>query len=250
MKSRTLVIGDIHGAYKALLQVLERSSFNKELDQLIFLGDYCDGWSETVELIDYLIELNSICTHKPIFIEGNHDTWLKNFLNWGASDYVWLENGGKITKKTYIKKGKNLSEEHRNFFNSLIRYYHDSKNRLFVHGGFDIVNGRLDFYDCTWDRSLWDRAMSNKLPEIPFDEVYIGHTATENFKVKPHYPEYKDVNQPKQGGIIIPMNRDKIWNLDTGAGWNGKLTIMDIDTKEYWQSDYSKELYKDEKGRF
>jgi len=35
-----------------------------------------------------------------------------------------------------------------------------------------------------------------------------------------------------------------VWDLDTGAGWSGKLTIMmDIDTKEYWQSELSKDLY-------
>ena len=28
-----------------------------------------------------------------------------------------------------------------------------------------------------------------------------------------------------------------------------KLTIMDLDTQEYWQSDLVKELYPNEKGR-
>jgi serine/threonine protein phosphatase 1 len=45
------------------------------------------------------------------------------------------------------------------------------------------------------------------------------------------------------------MKAANIWNLDTGAGYNGKLTIMDIKTKEYWQSDLVTELYKDKKGR-
>jgi serine/threonine protein phosphatase 1 len=35
-----------------------------------------------------------------------------------------------------------------------------------------------------------------------------------------------------------------VWNIDTGAGWSGKLTIMNVDTKEYWQSDLISELYK------
>lgn len=30
---------------------------------------------------------------------------------------------------------------------------------------------------------------------------------------------------------------------------HGKLTIMDLDTQEYWQSDLVKELYPNEKGR-
>ena len=45
------------------------------------------------------------------------------------------------------------------------------------------------------------------------------------------------------------MNRCNVWNLDTGGGWLGKLTIMDIDTKQFWQSDFVYELYPEEKGR-
>ncbi|WP_217707033.1 metallophosphoesterase [Pedobacter ghigonis] len=39
---RTLVIGDIHGGLKALIQLLERASVTKQ-DRLIFLGDFVDG---------------------------------------------------------------------------------------------------------------------------------------------------------------------------------------------------------------
>jgi hypothetical protein len=33
--------------------------------------------------------------------------------------------------------------------------------------------------------------------------------------------------------------------MDTGAGWTGKLTIMDVQTKEYWQSELVQLLYPD-----
>ena len=49
---RTLVIGDIHGALKALLQVFERARITAD-DKLIFLGDYVDGWSESAQVLDY-----------------------------------------------------------------------------------------------------------------------------------------------------------------------------------------------------
>jgi serine/threonine protein phosphatase 1 len=80
-------------------------------------------------------------------------------------------------------------------------------------------------------------------------EVYLGHTSTFNWQVKPSYREYGDINQPKNGGIIVPMKRCNVWNLDTGAGYHGKLSIMDIDTKQYWQSDAVKELYPNHRGR-
>lgn len=52
MSNRTLVIGDIHGGFKALKQVLERALVSTS-DTLIFLGDYVDGWSESPEVIDF-----------------------------------------------------------------------------------------------------------------------------------------------------------------------------------------------------
>ena len=53
--SRTLVIGDIHGGLRALHQIFERANVSKE-DTLIFLGDYVDGWSESPDVLDFLIE--------------------------------------------------------------------------------------------------------------------------------------------------------------------------------------------------
>ena len=41
---KTFVMGDSHGAYKAFLQVMERSGFDYENDRLICLGDVSDGW--------------------------------------------------------------------------------------------------------------------------------------------------------------------------------------------------------------
>lgn len=34
-----------------------------------------------------------------------------------------------------------------------------------------------------------------------------------------------------------PMKAAHIYNLDAGAGGNGRLTIMDTATKQFWQSD-------------
>ena len=52
---RTIAIGDIHGGLRALTQLLEIANVT-ENDQLIFIGDLVDGWSESYELIDFLSE--------------------------------------------------------------------------------------------------------------------------------------------------------------------------------------------------
>jgi serine/threonine protein phosphatase 1 len=38
-------------------------------------------------------------------------------------------------------------------------------------------------------------------------------------------------------------------NVDTGEAFKGKLSIMNIETKEYWQSEAVWKLYPNEHGR-
>jgi serine/threonine protein phosphatase 1 len=64
-----------------------------------------------------------------------------------------------------------------------------------------------------------------------FREIFIGHTPTTNYDSE------------------IPMQAHHVWNVDTGAAFKGRLTAMDVDTKEYWQSDPVWKLYPNEKGR-
>ena len=57
---RTFALGDCHGGHRALLQVFEQSKFNYKKDKLIFLGDFCDGWSESYECLEELIKIKNL----------------------------------------------------------------------------------------------------------------------------------------------------------------------------------------------
>ena len=103
---RTLVIGDIHGGYKSLLQVLQRCNFSVKEDQLICLGDYVDGWSETAEVIQYLLELESQCVFKPIFLRGNHDAW-SGIGFFGFKDFIFGEAGFGFDYSDCLGRSKN-----------------------------------------------------------------------------------------------------------------------------------------------
>ena len=77
---RVLVVGDIHGGLRALIQVMERAGVSAD-DELIFLGDYVDGWSDSAAVIDYLMDL---ALKQPcVFIKGNHDAWCEDWLRTG-----------------------------------------------------------------------------------------------------------------------------------------------------------------------
>lgn len=135
---RTLAIGDIHGGLKALKQVLKRAEVTTN-DQLIFLGDYVDGWSESAQVIDYLMQLSKTTT--CIFIKGNHDKWCEQWLADGSVNDVWYIHGGKETIESYDGFSKLEKESHLNFFEAMPLYHIDDENRLFVHAGFTSMHG-------------------------------------------------------------------------------------------------------------
>lgn len=239
---KTFVIGDIHGGLRALKQVLERATISGE-DTLIFLGDYVDGWSESAQTIEYLIELEK--KQSCIFIKGNHDEWCEEWLRSGRGEDVWLFHGGRETLNSYDTFNDEVKQEHLNFFERMKLYHIDEQNRLFVHAGFTSMHGPgKEKYpsNFSWDRTLWEVAIttSKKIKRTSlfypkrlklFNEIYIGHTPTLYFD------------------STLPMQGCNVWDVDTGAAFTGPLTIMDIDTKEYWQSEPVKDLYPDEKGR-
>lgn len=240
--SRTLVIGDIHGGFKGLQQAMKRAEI-KSTDELIFLGDYVDGWSETPELLSYLIQLKA--EQKCLFIRGNHDDLVLDWFRTAESNQKWLQHGGGSTMKAYQNVSSTLKDLHRLFLENLTNYYIDSQNRLFVHAGFSNLHGPShEFYPNTvyWDRSLWEmvKALDKSLtPEDEFyperlklfNEIYIGHTPTTRI------------------GKTEPVNLANVWNIDTGAAFKGPVSILDIDTKDVWQSDPVHELYPNEPGR-
>jgi serine/threonine protein phosphatase 1 len=239
---RTLIIGDIHGGLKALKQVLQNAAVTKE-DTLIFLGDYVDGWSESAQVISFLIDLQN--QQECIFIKGNHDVWCEDWLRTGNAESKWLRHGGQATVESYTNVSAYDKRMHLYFLERMPLYFVDAANRLFIHAGFTSMHGpEQEFYNTnfTWDRTLWEMALTMdkriKKDSLLFPkrlklyhEIYIGHTPTLYYNVE------------------IPMQGCNVWNVDTGAAFKGKLTIMNVDTKEYWQSEPVWELYPNEQGR-
>ena len=240
--NNTFAIGDIHGGLKALKQVLERANVTNK-DTLIFLGDYVDGWSESPQVIDFLIDLAS--KQQCIFMQGNHEEMLLKYLKNGEDNELWRFHGGEATVKAYENITLEKKSKHITFLENLKEYYIDSSNRLYVHAGFSHTRGvEFEYFRGMfwWDRTLWETAMSldTNLSETDvrypqrlklYHEVFVGHTPVTRF------------------GETTPMNFANIWNIDTGAAFTGKLAIINVTTKQFWQSDSLPSLYPNEKGR-
>lgn len=251
---REFVIGDIHGGYRGLVQVLERAGFDYENDKLISVGDVCDGWSQTAEAFEELLKIKNL-----VYIKGNHDEWTQRFLRgilkiglkMSGRNHMWYAQGGRATYHSYLEN-PDLVDKHLEFIEKALLYYVDDENRIFLHAGFN-PNVDLDkqyFMDVGqetegenavfyWDRSFWghvvDRFKIGGVGEVweNYKEIYIGHTPTTR--------EFDNGMQP--------VNIGNVWNMDTAAGYDGVISMMNIETKEVFQSDRIYRLYPDETGR-
>jgi len=215
----------------------------KPNDQLIFLGDYVDGWSESAETVFFLIELAK--TQECIFIRGNHDELCYDWLLTGEHTKEWVKHGGTATKESYGRYSKEEIAPQLDFFENLQNYVVLEEKKLFLHAGFTNLKGpHAEYFDkmCYWDRTLWELALSVN-PELSkndmyypprlalFEEIYIGHTPVTRI------------------GQTYPINAACVWNVDTGAAFRGPLSAVDIETKEVFQSEPVYTYYPDENGR-
>lgn len=239
---RKLVIGDLHSGLKALKQLMERARVTKE-DHLIFLGDYVDSWSDAYETVEFLIALGK--THNCTFIRGNHDELCREWMLTGKENPQWLAHGGTATRDSYLRAGKEKWKTHLEFYRNLENTFLDVDNRLYLHAGFTNLKGiAYEYFEQLfyWDRTLWELAKSlnpkltpkdNNYPKrlTHYNEIFIGHTPL------------------SKTGHSEPMNHANVWNVDTGAAFKGPLTMMDVATREYWQSDPVHTFYPNENGR-
>ncbi len=217
--ARKFVIGDIHGHYSEMMELFEAVRFNYSEDLLISLGDVVDHGPQPVEVIE---KLRTIRNFRHVL--GNHDEWCYQYLKYGRKPEIWTLQGGQSTVKAYIDC-QVFKTTHLHFFEKASLYYVDPESRLFVHAGFDwkmpFENQKEDKEILLWNRTLFAAASVYQRNGLTFDEfaeIFIGHTPTQLL------------------GETLPIHNSNVWMMDTGISCGGRLTIMDIETKEYWQS--------------
>lgn len=231
------VIGDIHGRFEALKQVLRRSRFHYKNDKLIVLGDIVDGGINTYKVVEELLKIKNL-----IFVLGNHDEWFMHHIASGWADEIWIQQGGANTLRSYGAKVKesdfitddsfidtrdlNIPVTHQHFFNRAV-YYHIEDDMLFVHGGFNPKIPKIESqskHDLLWDRDLIKYAERGNI--VPgYKKVFVGHTTTQN------------------RGFTQPIKFNNLTMMDCGAGGSGKLAIMNIDTEEFWLSEQQEPVW-------
>lgn len=254
---RRLIIGDIHAHFDAMKNVLHKAGFNPETDILYSVGDFCDRGDKPVETLEYLMGLGD--AFRPVL--GNHDAWLESALA-GVTDPNWTDNnGGASTEKEVFSMPEEWRERVKKWLSGipLIRVM---EKDIIVHGGIpagigeDIIMrvAKIDrpvpLFSIFWEGESEDEiALMNYLELFYWDRDYIISALRSVYRENPM----------RRTRLREPFNTERtIWvghsqlasgkpflssayhlaAIDTGIGsGRGPITVVDMDTREYWQGN-------------
>lgn len=99
---RVYAVGDIHGRADLLDDLLARieTDANGAPSILVFLGDYIDRGADSRGVINRLIALSER-GHELVFLRGNHEAAMLNFLRNPETGLHWVKIGGGETMRSY-----------------------------------------------------------------------------------------------------------------------------------------------------
>ncbi|NJM68277.1 MAG: serine/threonine protein phosphatase [Acaryochloris sp. RU_4_1] len=212
---RRFVIGDVHGYYQGLLDLLSLLNLN-DLDKVYFLGDLIDRGPDSARVVSLVKQ------HAYTCLMGNHEQMMfaaLTNLSWNSEVLpIWLQAGGRETLQSYSSK-QHLREDLE--WIKTLPYYLDLGDYWLVHAG---VNPGLSLDTQTIQEFCWIRREFHNMAEPYFGNKVIitGHTMTFTFSgVEP--------GQIVQGAGWL--------GIDTGAyhprsGW---LTALEISSQMVYQ---------------
>ena len=152
MNKRLFAIGDIHGCFDSLKELVENKIQLQKNDKLILLGDYIDRGNKSKEVVDFIIELLEK-SYDIIPLLGNHEVMLLDAYKNEEHIAKWIKNGGTETlKSAEISSLSDIESKYLQFFREL-RYYYSLDKFLFVHAGFNdiLINPYNDKYSMLWN---------------------------------------------------------------------------------------------------
>lgn len=153
------VIGDVHGCYHTLKQLVDKVKKKYTDIGLYCVGDLVDRGNFSFEVVDFVL------TEKINFTLGNHDLMFYSFFRDPESSMAkaWIHNGAESTIKSYENK-MDLLESH---LDSIIKapLFINREDCFISHAGISITfKSRLGEYPLT-NSKLLNKVLSSDLYE-------------------------------------------------------------------------------------
>jgi serine/threonine protein phosphatase 1 len=132
----TYAIGDVHGSYTKLANLLRHCSDHCGGNdaRFVLLGDYIDRGKRSREVVQLLIEAQAAWPGQVVCLKGNHEDMLLGAID-RHDETMWLDNGGDSTLRSYgVYRAADIPADHLAWFESL-PHSHSDDRRFFVHAG-------------------------------------------------------------------------------------------------------------------
>ncbi len=195
----TYVIGDVHGEYEQLVELVEKMHITEE-DSLYILGDVIDRGPEPVKALEYLMTIpNCTC------LAGNHEMMMlsniKMLLSEITEDYLddlsveeleplleWLHNGASNTISDFAALSVEEREEIIDFvkdFEVYVELEVNGQRYLLVHAGLDNFSKEKKLDEYYLENFVWTRL---DYGQKYYDDVIMvtGHTPTQVIPKNPN----------------------------------------------------------------
>jgi diadenosine tetraphosphatase ApaH/serine/threonine PP2A family protein phosphatase len=200
--SRTIVIGDIHGCFDELTDLLNLVELQKD-DRVVAVGDLIVKGEKNREVLDLFIDDQRFSS-----VIGNHDRALRQYWR---GEPVPLTNAQETTRAELEFNRKRYSEYLRS-----LPYMIDLGSHLVVHAGVrpGVPLDRQMAVDLTELRTMGANPSQRK--GIPWYAIYRG----EKIVLFGHWPS----SEPRRGRRAI--------GLDTGCAYGGRLTAYVIESNQ------------------
>lgn len=212
---RDFVIGDLHGEYQALIQLLKMVGFREGVDRLFCAGDVTDRGPQPLPIIS-MIEEGVI-----IAVRGNHDQWCIDASN-GIENPAHRKYGGEWFYKLTSNEKETVARVLSQLPVALTFIGPNGGRYGLVHA--ECASHRWDWFieaicgeygqsfcDRMTYEALWRRTRIRKRNEdtvLGIDRVFVGHTV---------------VDQVTDLGNVT--------YLDTGGCFDGgRLTLVELKT--------------------
>ncbi|MEM1411526.1 MAG: metallophosphoesterase family protein [Pseudomonadota bacterium] len=220
--TRLYAIGDIHGRADLLIDLHEMIRADAAdyggRKQVIYLGDYIDRGLQSKQVVELLLE-PQLEGFEAVFLKGNHEQAMLDFLDYPEATAGWLSFGGRETLMSYgitvtfmplMKDMKKLAGEleevlpdtHRRFLEDGLLSWR-SGDYYFVHAG---IRPGVDLEDQHFEDQLWIRDEFIESEQNHGAVIVHGHTISPEVELRP--------------------NRI---GLDTGAFHSGVLSCLVLD---------------------
>lgn len=203
MKRRTIIIGDIHGCYDELRDLLKRLALSAD-DRVVSVGDLVVKGEKNREVLELFSTDGRFAA-----VIGNHD---RTLLRYWRGELVSLKNAQEKTRAE-LEAGR---ERYAAYLDSL-PFMIDLGSHLIVHAGVrpSIAFDAQSPEDLTELRTLGEDRTSRQ--GVPWYEVYEG----EKIVLFGHWPALK------------PRRARRAIGLDTGCVYGHRLTAYIIETDEF-----------------